>query len=67
MSETIDFIKRKYYLKGLAGLLYYSGDETYISMEVWLEGGKCRLMNDVVVGYIYQKIFPYPVEQYNIV
>ena len=53
------------YLKGLAGLLYYGGDEAYISMKVWLEGGKCRLMNDVVAGHIYRKAFPYPVEQCN--
>lgn len=51
------------YLKGLMGLLYYGSDEAYISMKVWLEGGKCRLMNDVVVGHIYRKAFPYPVEQ----
>lgn len=55
------------YLKGLQGLQYYGSDEMYISMKVWLEGGKCRLLKDVVIGHIYRNKFPYPVEnQYTL-
>lgn len=52
------------YLKGLAGLQYYGSDETYISMKVWMEGGSCKLLQDVVVGHIYRcgKI-PYTVDK----
>lgn len=50
------------YLKGLQGLQYYGSDEMYISIKVWLEGGKCRLLKNVVAGHIYRDKFPYPVE-----
>lgn len=50
------------YLKGLSGLLYYGSDEPYISMKVWLEGGECKLLKNIVVGHIYRKEFPYQVE-----
>lgn len=50
------------YLKGLSGLLYYGSDEPYISMKVWLEGGTCKLLKNIVVGHIYRKEFPYQVE-----
>lgn len=42
------------YLKGLEGLRYYGNDEAYISIKVWLEGGTCKLLKDVVVGHIYR-------------
>jgi hypothetical protein len=42
--------------------MYYGSDETYISLKVWLEGGKCLLLKDVVIGHIYRSQFPYPVE-----
>ncbi|GHV08501.1 hypothetical protein FACS1894160_2900 [Bacteroidia bacterium] len=51
------------YLKGLNGLIYYGSDEAYISMKVWLEGGKCLLLEDVVIGHIYRKWWPYSVEK----
>lgn len=47
------------YLKGLTGLKFYGSDETYISMKVWLEGGRCRLLEDVVIGHIYRHLAPY--------
>jgi len=62
-------VKYWQYLKGLSGLLYYGCDEAYISLKVWLNGGKCKLLKDVVVGHIYRREFPYIVEntyvQYN--
>lgn len=51
------------HLKGLTGLRYYGSDEIYISMKVWLEGGRCRLLNDVAVGHVYRKAFPYTMER----
>lgn len=42
------------YLKGLDGLVYYGSDEPYISMKVWMEGGSCKLLNDIVIGHIYR-------------
>lgn len=42
------------YLRGLEGLKYYGSDEPYISMKVWMEGGSCKLLKDVVIGHIYR-------------
>ncbi len=50
------------YLKGLDGLISYGSDEVYISLKVWLEGGRCKLLEDIEVGHIYRKEFPYQVE-----
>jgi glycosyltransferase involved in cell wall biosynthesis len=50
------------YLKGLEGLCFYGNDEAYISIKVWLSGGQCRLLKDVVIGHIYRDNPPYAVE-----
>ena len=42
------------YLKGLEGLIFYGNDEAYISIKVWLEGGSCQLLKEVVIGHIYR-------------
>ena len=47
------------YLHGLKGLIHYGIDEQLISTKVWLEGGKCLLVKDWVVGHIYRKETPY--------
>lgn len=47
------------YLKGLQGLIHYGSDEAYISMKVWLEGGICELLKNVVIGHIYRNASPY--------
>jgi len=47
------------YLRGLEGLLSYGNDEVLISLKVWLEGGTCKLLNDVVIGHIYRAVPPY--------
>jgi glycosyltransferase involved in cell wall biosynthesis len=54
---------KKYWqhLKGLDGLQQYGNDEPYISMKVWLEGGTCKLLKDVIVGHIYRPRLPYSV------
>lgn len=54
------------YLKGLEGLRYYGCDEAYISLKVWLEGGRCRLLKKVVIGHIYRSRFPYQVSNTDI-
>ncbi len=46
-------------IKGLQGLIHYGGEEPYISMKAWMEGGGCRLVEDVVIGHIYRDIAPY--------
>lgn len=50
------------YLRGLTGLKYFGNDEAYISMKVWLEGGNCKLLKDVIIGHIYRDFPPYTVE-----
>ena len=47
------------HLHGLQGLLHYGNDEVLISMKAWLEGGKCRLMPDVIIGHLYRQSSPY--------
>lgn len=47
------------HLRGLEGLLYYGSDESYISCKVWMEGGRCLLVKDVVIGHIYREDSPF--------
>ncbi|MDR0559657.1 MAG: glycosyltransferase [Prevotellaceae bacterium] len=47
------------YLKGLSGLRMYGSDEAYISLKIWLEGGKCVLLKDIETGHIFRNEFPY--------
>ncbi|MEG1728634.1 MAG: glycosyltransferase [Bacteroidaceae bacterium] len=47
------------YLRGLEGLLLYGSDEAYISLKVWLEGGRCLLLKDVIIGHVYRTEAPY--------
>ncbi|MDR1552374.1 MAG: glycosyltransferase [Prevotellaceae bacterium] len=57
------------YIKGLNGLRYYGSDEVYLSLKVWLEGGKCILIKDVEVGHLFRTKPPYelilPDSMYN--
>lgn len=50
------------YIKGLQGLRYYGCDEAYMSLKVWLTGGKCKLIKDITVGHIYRTIAPYTID-----
>lgn len=47
------------YLQGLRGLISYGSDEAYISLKVWLSGGKCLILKDITVGHLYRKNAPY--------
>lgn len=49
------------YIKGLEGLKLYGHEEPYLSMKVWMEGGRCQLIKDIEVGHIYRTKFPYRV------
>lgn len=49
------------HLKGLEGLLSYGSDEAYISLKVWLEGGQCTLLKNIIIGHIYRTVAPYPI------
>lgn len=51
------------YLRGLNGLHYYGSDESYISLKVWMEGGQCILLKNVVIGHIYRDASPF--KRYN--
>lgn len=53
------------YINGLKGLQLYGCDEAYLSLKVWLEGGQCLLLKNVVIGHIYRTDSPYeaPSEQ----
>ncbi len=52
---------RRYWqrLRGLQGLLHYGSDEAYLSLKVWMEGGRCLLLKDVEIGHIYRSAAPY--------
>ncbi len=41
-------------LKGLEGLKNYGMDEQYISMKVWLSGGRCLLLRHTPIAHIYR-------------
>lgn len=49
------------YLRGLEGLICYGFDETYMSLKVWLEGGRCQLIKNIIAGHIYRTRSPYRV------
>lgn len=51
------------YLKGLNGLTFYGCDEQYISIKTWMEGGRIRLINNVVIGHLFRKVPPYEIKQ----
>lgn len=64
LGATYSMSKRYWdYLKGLSMLKYYGVDEAYISLKVWLEGGRCIIVNNIVVGHIFRYNTPPP---YNI-
>lgn len=46
-------------LRGLDGLYNYGLDEQFLSLKVWLEGGKCLLVDNIVIGHIYRTFAPY--------
>lgn len=46
-------------LKGLEGLFSYGSDEVLISLKVWLSGGVCKLLPNVLIGHIYRETSPY--------
>lgn len=50
------------YLDGLNGLKSYGLDEQLISIKVWLDGGRCRLLKDIKFGHIFRAAIPMPYE-----
>lgn len=46
-------------LHGLVGLRSYGSDEAYLSLKVWMEGGSCQLVKDVIAGHIYRTVSPF--------
>lgn len=51
---------RKYWidLNGLDGLKLYGFEEQLISLKVWLNGGKCKVLKDVCFGHIFRDELP---------
>lgn len=47
------------YLKGMEGMSRYGTEEQSVSLKAWLEGGRCLLLKDFVVGHIYRKKSPF--------
>lgn len=47
------------HIRGLEGLLYYGNDEAYLSIKTWMEGGRCLLLKNVVIGHIYRMQSPF--------
>lgn len=47
------------YLRGLEGLYEYGLDEQFLSLKVWLTGGKCFLVKNIILGHIYRNSAPY--------
>lgn len=50
------------HLEGLRGLKSYGLDEQFISIKVWLDGGRCRLIKNVTFGHIFRETTPIPYE-----
>jgi glycosyltransferase involved in cell wall biosynthesis len=55
------------YIKGLNGLRYYGSDETFLSMKIWLEGGRCILLKNIAIGHIFRNTAPYLVTHPDII
>ena len=41
-------------INGFRGLVGYGCEEALISLKAWIEGGRCKLIPNVVVGHIYK-------------
>jgi glycosyltransferase involved in cell wall biosynthesis len=54
-------IRRDLYrwLGGLDGLKEYGSDEVYLSLKMWLAGGRCRLLRDLEVGHVFRERSPF--------
>lgn len=48
---------KKYWnkLRGFRGLLCYGCEEPLISLKAWLQGGKCRFLQNISVGHVYKE------------
>lgn len=55
------------FLKGLEGLKSYGFDEQLISLKVWLSGGSCKVVKDIVFGHIFRdnRVPPYQLQENN--
>jgi len=42
-------------IKGFEGLKIWGSTEAYLSIKIWLAGGKCKLLKSVEVGHIFKK------------
>lgn len=57
-AASLDYWKK---IRGFEGLEGYGCEEIFISMKAWMEGGGCYLTNNITVGHLFRKEFPYVV------
>ena len=50
-ASSVRFWKK---IRGYEGLLGFGSEEPYISIKAWLAGGKCKIMEDIIIGHIYK-------------
>lgn len=52
------------YIKGLRGLKSYGLDEQLISIKVFLEGGRCKVLRNIIFGHIFRvaEMVPYTIK-----
>ena len=55
------------YLKGYCCLKHYGSEEAFISLKAWLEGGRCRLIKNVIIGHLFRDVFPYSIDMKKII
>ncbi|ALZ75925.1 glycosyltransferase [Rheinheimera sp. F8] len=61
-------LSKEYYKKigGLKGLQHWGGDELLLSAKTFIEGGSCFLINEIEIGHLYRKSFPYSIDENKI-
>lgn len=51
------------FLRGFEGITFFSCDEQYISIKAWMEGGGCRLLNNVTIGHLFRTKATYEMKE----
>ncbi len=61
------FFHKSFYqkIKGLEGLKSWGSTEPYLSLKVFFAGGRCKVINDIVIGHLYRANGPYTVLDYH--
>lgn len=56
-------------LRGVSGLRSYGYDEQFVSIKVWLEGGTCKIIKNIIFGHIFRvlKDVPYTIKVKDVI